>query len=352
MSAMKTVTVLAIESSCDETAAAVVRVAPDGRGEILANEVYSQTTEHVDYGGVVPEIAARAHVEKMDGIVAAALQKAKLTGDDLDAIAATSGPGLLGGLLVGVSYAKTLAMVYNKPFLGANHLEGHALTCRLTDHTAFPYILLLTSGGHCLFVEVRGVGDYTTLGSTLDDAAGEAFDKIAKIMGLPYPGGPHIERLAKNGDKAAFELPIGLKNPSLDFSFSGLKTAARQIIEAERAKKGALSDQFIANMAASVQHTIAKTMAFKVKKAFKATGINRLVVAGGVAANTEIRQTLEKTSHNMGAECAFPPIGLCTDNAAMIAYTGAVRFQHGQEGDMTSSCQPRWPLDNMALKQA
>lgn len=341
-----TVTVLALESSCDETAAAVVRVAPDGKGEILANIVYSQTKEHADYGGVVPEIAARAHVDKMDGVVEQALTKASLSLAAIDAFAATSGPGLLGGLLVGVSYAKSLALAYNKPFLGVNHLEGHALTCRLTDHVPFPYLLLLTSGGHCLFIDVKDVGDYTTLGGTIDDAAGEAFDKVAKLMGLPFPGGPMMEKTAKDGNPQAFEFPIPLRHEGLDFSFSGLKTAARQAIVAAEP----LSDATRADIAASFQHTVAETLALKSRRALKHTQSPRLVVAGGVAANKTIRAALEKAAHSQKAAFFVPPIGLCTDNAAMIAYAGAVRLLAGEADNLDTAARPRWPLDERTGK--
>lgn len=342
-----TVTVLAIESSCDETAAAVVRVAPDGKGEILANIVYSQTAEHRDYGGVVPEIAARAHVDKMDGIVDQALTKAALTLGDIDAFAATSGPGLLGGLLVGVSYAKSLALAYNKPFLAVNHLEGHALTCRLTDHVPFPYLLLLTSGGHCLFIAVQGVGNYTTLGGTIDDAAGEAFDKVAKLMGLPFPGGPMMEKTAESGNPKAYAFPIPLRNEGLDFSFSGLKTAARQTIMAAEP----LSDATRADIAASFQHTVAETLALKSRRALKHSGSPRLVVAGGVAANKTIRAALKTAADSQKAAFFVPPIQLCTDNAAMIAYAGAVRLLAGEKDDLAAAARPRWPLDERTGKK-
>lgn len=341
-----TVTVLAIESSCDETAAAVVRVAADGKGEILSNVVYSQTTEHADYGGVVPEIAARAHVQKMDSIVDKALADANLAPADIDAFGATSGPGLLGGLLVGVSYAKSLALAYNKPFLGINHLEGHALTCRLTDHVPFPYLLLLTSGGHCLFIDVKGVGNYTTLGGTIDDAAGEAFDKVAKLMGLPFPGGPMMEKTAQNGNPKAYEFPIPLRHEGLDFSFSGLKTSARQAIM----KAEPLTDQTRADIAASFQHTVAETLALKCRRALKQTGSPRLVVAGGVAANKTVRAALEAAAKSQKADFFVPPIGLCTDNAAMIAYAGAVRFQVGEHDSLGTAARPRWPLDERTGK--
>ena len=339
--------ILGIESSCDETAAALVEVAADGTGRVVNSTVYTQHKEHLDYGGVVPEIAARAHVDKMDPIIRTCLQDAGCALDDIDGIAATAGPGLLGGLLVGVSYAKSLALATGKPFLGVNHLEGHALTCRLTDNTPFPYLLLLVSGGHCQFILTRGVGDYTTLGGTLDDAVGEAFDKVAKLLGLGYPGGPRIEALAKEGDPTAFKLPLPLRDKGIDFSFSGLKTAARQLIQAQPK----LDTTTMANICASFQEAVAQILEIKTRRALKQCGAKHFVLAGGVAANTLLRQRLEAVCTKLGVTFAAPPLAFCTDNAAMIAYAGGLRLLAGEVTDLELNATPRWPLDTLTPPQ-
>lgn len=341
--------VLGIESSCDETAAAVVGFPADGGSPVIkANTVYTQHQEHLDYGGVVPEIAARAHVEKMDPIVHTCLKEAGLELTDIDAFAATSGPGLLGGLLVGVSYAKSLAMAEDKPYIGVNHLEGHALTCHLTDGVDFPYLLLLVSGGHCQFIHVKHAGGYETIGGTLDDAVGEAFDKVAKLMGLGYPGGPIIEKLAKNGNPKAYKLPIPMKNEGIDFSFSGLKTAARQLVD--RTKE--TDDKTIADICASFQETVARTLEIKSKRALEyLPEAKNFVLAGGVAANRMLCGRLETMCKDVGVNFTAPPVHLCTDNAVMIAYAGGLRYLAGETTGMDGSATPRWPLEDMtALK--
>lgn len=333
--------VLGIETSCDETAAAIV--AYDGvRPQVVANVVHTQL-EHLDYGGVIPEIAARAHLEKLEPLVRRALEEAGLALAEVDGIAATAGPGLLGGLLVGVSFAKTLAMAAEKPYIAINHLEGHALSPRLAHDVPFPYLLLLASGGHCQFLHVKGVGDYTLLGATQDDAAGEAFDKVAKLLGLPYPGGPAIEKLAKQGNPEACTFPIPMQGRGLDMSFSGLKTAVRQLVVAE----SPLSDQRRADIAASFQATVAKTLADKTKAALKASGAVRFVVAGGVAANQAIRSTLQRVCDKAGATFSAPPLALCTDNAAMIAYAGALRLAAGATTPLAAGATPSWPLNTL-----
>jgi N6-L-threonylcarbamoyladenine synthase len=348
---MKPVRVLGIETSCDETAAAVVERLPDGRGRILSNVVHSQIAEHAPFGGVVPEIAARAHVDLLDGIVERAMAEAELDFRDLDAVAATAGPGLIGGVLVGLMTAKAIATVHRLPLIAVNHLEGHALTPRLTDGVAFPYLLLLVSGGHSQFVAVEGLGRYGRLGTTIDDALGEAFDKTAKMLGLPYPGGPQVERLAATGDAARFDLPRPLmRRDSLDFSFSGLKTAVRLAAEAAQP----LSEATIADLCASFQAAVTDVVRFKATlalKAFKArTGVASplLVTAGGVAANRAIAAALGEAAAAAGGRVVVPPGRLCTDNGAMIAWAGIERHLAGASDGMGAQARPRWPLDETA----
>ncbi|HEV7874303.1 MAG TPA: tRNA (adenosine(37)-N6)-threonylcarbamoyltransferase complex transferase subunit TsaD, partial [Enterovirga sp.] len=341
--------VLGIETTCDETAAAVVELGADGRGRILANEVLSQIAQHTAYGGVVPEIAARAHVEVIDRLVARALDRAGVGLADLDGIAAAAGPGLIGGVLVGVTTAKALALVANKPFAAVNHLEGHALTARLTDGTQFPYLLLLASGGHTQLVAVRGVGDHVRLGTTVDDAIGEAFDKVAKLLGLPYPGGPQVESEAAKGDPERFALPRPmLGRPKPDFSLSGLKTALR--IEAERAAP--LSDQDVADLCAGFQAAVVDVVADRTRVALRAFRERvghptALVVAGGVAANDAIRRALARLATESGLKLVAPPLNLCGDNGAIIAWAGLERLRLGLIDDLGAPARPRWPLDEL-----
>ena len=339
--------VLGIETTCDETAAAVVGTGYDGRGEILSNEVLSQIAEHAAYGGVVPEIAARAHVEVIDRLVARALQNAGTTIDEIDGIAAAAGPGLIGGVLVGLTTAKALALVTRKPLLAVNHLEGHALTARLTDGIGFPYLLLLASGGHTQLVAVRGVGDYVRLGTTIDDAIGEAFDKVAKLLGLGYPGGPQVEREARTGNPERFTLPRPMHGrPEPNFSLSGLKTAMR--LEAERMAPLGPSD--VADLCASFQAAIVDVIVDRTRvglRAFReaAGHPTALVVAGGVAANQAIRSALERFAVESGLRLAAPPIELCGDNGAMIAWAGLERLRLGLVDDLMAPARARWPLD-------
>ncbi|WP_290848524.1 tRNA (adenosine(37)-N6)-threonylcarbamoyltransferase complex transferase subunit TsaD [Henriciella sp.] len=338
-------TVLGIETSCDETAAAVLRL-EDGRATILSEIVRSQVEAHAPYGGVVPEIAARAHADIADQIVAASIEKSGLSLSELDGIAATSGPGLIGGVMVGMMTGKALALASGKPFLPMNHLEGHALSPRLAEDCAFPYLLLLVSGGHCQFIEVRGLGQYRRLGTTIDDAAGEAFDKLAKLLGLGFPGGPAVERTAAGGDPKRYKLPRPLMDrDGLDMSFAGLKTAAARIIEA-----GDLSEQDKRDLCASYQAAIADCLTQRADRAlgmFEADGEKRLVVAGGVAANQAIRASLDAAASRHGARLIAPPLRHCTDNAAMIALAGAEHLAAGKvDADaMSFSARPRWPLD-------
>ncbi|WP_342363554.1 tRNA (adenosine(37)-N6)-threonylcarbamoyltransferase complex transferase subunit TsaD [Terrarubrum flagellatum] len=340
--------VLGIETTCDETAAAIVRLAGDGRGEILANEVHSQIKDHAPYGGVVPEVAARAHVEILDGLVKRALNDANLKLSDVDGVAAAAGPGLVGGVLVGLTTAKTLALAAGKPFVAVNHLEAHALTPRLTDGLPFPYLLLLVSGGHTQLLAVRGVGDYKRLGTTIDDAVGEAFDKVAKLLGLPYPGGPAVERAAERGDPERIPLPRPmLGRPKPDFSLSGLKTAVR--MEAE--KRMPLNGADVADLCASFQAAIVDVLVDRIRFALRAfrDATNEppraLVVAGGVAANGAIRQALVRLAAEIGLRLVAPPPALCTDNGAMIAWAGIERLALDMKDELDASPRPRWPLD-------
>lgn len=343
--------VLGLETSCDETAAAVVRRdagAPDGPGIILSNVVLSQIADHAAFGGVVPEIAARAHVEALDGIVARALAEAGVTLGEVDAIAATAGPGLIGGVLVGLMTAKALAAATGKPLIAVNHLEGHALTARLTDGIAFPYLLLLVSGGHTQLIAVEAVGRYRRLGTTIDDALGEAFDKTAKLLSLPYPGGPAVETLAREGDPTRFPLPRPLlTRESLDFSFSGLKTAVRHAAESV----APLTRTDAADLCAAFQAAVSDIVAIKAERAlafFAAhSGVTAptLVVAGGVAANKAIATRLEAAVARAKGRLIVPPGRLCTDNGAMIAWAGAERLALGLVDGLDSVARPRWPLD-------
>jgi N6-L-threonylcarbamoyladenine synthase len=343
-------TVLGLETSCDETAAAVVRLA-GGRAEVLSSVVGSQIAAHAPFGGVVPEIAARAHVESIDAIAERALADAGLGYADLTGVAATAGPGLVGGVMVGLSFGKAVALARGLPLVAVNHLEGHAVSARLGADIAYPFLLLLVSGGHCQLLEVAGVGACTRLGSTIDDAAGEAFDKIAKTLGLPYPGGPALERLAEGGDAARFTLPrMLLGRKDCDFSFSGLKTAAARIAE------GLASDPDRRDLAAAVQAAIADQLAERTDRAMKAYALAhegrslRFVVAGGVAANQAVRAKLTVTAEARGFTFHAPPLAYCTDNAAMIALAGAERLTLGLSDPLDAVARPRWPLDEAAAE--
>jgi N6-L-threonylcarbamoyladenine synthase len=343
--------VLGIETTCDETAAAVVGTDEDGRGVILSNEILSQIAEHAAYGGVVPEIAARAHVEVLDILVKRALEAAGTTLDQCDAIAAAAGPGLIGGVIVGLTTAKALAMVTKKPLIAVNHLEAHALSPRLTEGIAFPYLLLLVSGGHTQLLAVRGVGDYVRLGTTIDDAIGEAFDKTAKLLGLPYPGGPEVEKEALKGDPERFALPRPLSGRGVpDFSLSGLKTAVR--LEAE--KIAPLSARDVADLCASFQAAVVDVIVDRTRVALRlcrevAGHPNALVVAGGVAANQSVRRALQRLAAEAGLRLAAPPPALCTDNGAMIAWAGLERLREGLVDDLSFAPRARWPLDPDAV---
>ena len=344
-------TILGLESSCDDTAAAVLRMVQPGQAEVLSSVVHGQGDLHAAFGGVVPEIAARAHAEKLDHAVREALTQADIGLDCIDAIAVTAGPGLIGGVLAGVMCAKGLADGAGLPLVGVNHLAGHALTPRLTDGVPYPYLVLLVSGGHCQLLQVRGPDKFTRLGGTIDDAPGEAFDKVARLLGLPQPGGPEVERAAKAGHAGRFAFPRPLLDrPGCDMSFSGLKTAVLRARDRIVAEKGGLTRTDRADICAGFQAAVADVLAEKTRRALAIHteglgGRTVLAVAGGVAANTAIRAGLETVSAEFGADFVAPPLALCTDNAAMIAYAGAELYAAGRRDDMTLAARPRWPLD-------
>jgi len=349
--------ILGIESSCDETAAALVN---DER-KILGQALLSQK-EHIAFGGVVPEIAARSHLEHIDAIIDDACRQAGVKLDEIDGVAAASGPGLIGGVVVGVMAAKAIALALNKPFIAVNHLEGHALCARLTEDVDYPYLLLLVSGGHCQILIVKDVGQYERLGTTIDDAAGEAFDKVSKMLGLGYPGGPLIEKAALSGDENRFLLPRPLiSSGDCNLSFSGLKTAVRRIVESY-ASGGDIScvqipEQDVCDIAASFQKALTDCLIKKLQKAVKIFKSKypqgrHIVVSGGVAANSYLRQNLENVARKENLIFAAPPIRFCTDNGVMIAWAGLERFQKGYVSSLDFKPRPRWPLDENAPKAA
>jgi N6-L-threonylcarbamoyladenine synthase len=341
--------ILGIETSCDETAVAIVT----DEGKILSNIVFSQLKEHEEYGGVVPEIAARSHLAHLPGVLEKALAEAGCSFQEIDAFAATAGPGLIGGVIVGVMMAKSLASVHGKPFIAVNHLEGHALTVRLTDGVEFPYLLLLVSGGHCQLLSVKGLGNYEKLGGTLDDALGEAFDKVAKMLGLGFPGGPAVEKAALTGNPLRFPFPEPLKNRAgCDFSFSGLKTSVRTLLANLVTQPEGVTEQDKADICASFQYTVGKTLQHRVAEAMKCYAPSdvsgrQLVVAGGVAANRYLRAILGELCEKEGYRLILPPLSLCTDNAAMIAWAGLERFRAGETSSLATESRPRWPLDEL-----
>jgi len=339
--------VLGIETTCDETGAAIVHRDNEGRGEIRSNIVLSQLAEHQPFGGVVPEIAARAHVQVLDRVIQTAMDKAGLEFSALDGVAASAGPGLIGGVIVGLTTAKALSLVIDKPLIAVNHLEAHALTARLTHNIDFPYLLLLVSGGHTQLVSVEDVGRYIRIGGTLDDAIGEAFDKTAKLLGLPYPGGPAVERCAVDGDPRRFKLPRPmLGRPEPDFSLSGLKTAVR--LEAQRIAP--ISRKDIADLCAGFQAAIIDIIVDRVQIALqllreRGGNPNAIVVAGGVAANRAIRDVMEELSISLSLPLVIPPAELCTDNGAMVAWAGAERLIRGMVDTLDVRPRARWPLE-------
>lgn len=339
--------ILALESSCDETATAILEFDNQHNASVLAECVYTQAKEHFDYGGVVPEIASRAHLDKFSPLIEQTIKDSGLTYSDLDAIAATTGPGLLGGLLIGTTFGKSLALSLNIPFIPVNHLEGHALIANLTNKVEFPFLLFLASGGHCQFIEVKAFGDYEIIGGTIDDAVGEAFDKVAKMLKLTFPGGPKLEKLALNGNPHAYKFPEPLKHKGLDFSFSGLKTSVRT----EILKHEDLTDEIRADIAASFQQTVVNLVIHKVKKALQETNMKRFVLAGGVAANKMLRNELEIFCKNNNIELTLPAIKWATDNAVMIGYAGGIRYFDKQidanKQHLDAKPTPRWPLASL-----
>jgi N6-L-threonylcarbamoyladenine synthase len=358
------VILLGLETSCDETAVGIV----DVRRQILADRVASQLEEHKPYGGVVPEIAARAHLDRLDDLIRLALKDAGIGLDDLAGVAATCGPGLIGGVMVGAMTGKAIAAVRNLPFIAVNHLEAHALTARLTHDVAFPYLLLLISGGHCQLILVKGVGEYRLLGTTIDDAVGECFDKGAKLLGLGYPGGPLIEQAAAGGNAKAFDLPRPLTGrPGCDFSFSGLKTALRQMTEdryqgSDKKKlnlpSGACPLPSVSDAAASLQAAIADILFDRTKNALEILArenmkVTALVAAGGVAANGAIREKLTRLAgEDYGLPFVAPPPALCTDNGVMVAWAGLERLRLGFTDSLDIAARPRWPLDELSNRRA
>lgn len=332
--------VLGIETSCDETGIAVF----DDEKGLLSHQLYSQVKLHADYGGVVPELASRDHVRKIVPLIRQALVDANSTADDIDGVAFTQGPGLVGALLVGSSVGRSLAYAWNKPAVGVHHMEGHLLAPMLEDTPPpFPFIALLVSGGHTMLVKVEGIGLYEVLGESVDDAAGEAFDKTAKLLGLDYPGGPLLAKLAEKGVSGRFKFPRPMTDrPGLDFSFSGLKTFAANTIRSHDN-----DDQTRADIALAFQDAVVDTLLIKCKRALKQTGLKCLVIAGGVSANTALRQELETVLAKSGGQVFYPRLEFCTDNGAMIAYAGLQRLKAGQTESLSAKAKPRWPLDSL-----
>src|SRR5580692_10711870 len=340
--------ILGIETTCDETAAALVERTEDGKGRILSNIVLSQVSEHAEFGGVVPEIAARAHVEALDHIVAKAMAEAHASFGALDGIAAAAGPGLIGGVIVGLTTAKAIALAHDKPLIAVNHLEAHALTARLTDSVPFPFLVLIASGGHTQILAVKGVGDYDRLGATMDDAIGEAFDKTAKMLGLSFPGGPAVEAAARGGDPTRFALPRPLLGrPDANFSLSGLKTAVRHAAESV----APLRPRDVADLCASFQASVVDVVEDRIRMGLKlfrrrlGVAPRAVVVAGGVASNAALREALTQFCAEAGLPLVAPPPKLCTDNGAMIAWAGVERLRLGMIDGLDAPGRPRWPLD-------
>ncbi|TPH17706.1 tRNA (adenosine(37)-N6)-threonylcarbamoyltransferase complex transferase subunit TsaD [Litorilituus lipolyticus] len=338
--------ILGIETSCDETGIAIY----DDKLGIMSHRLYSQIAVHADYGGVVPELASRDHVRKTIPLIKEVLAEANLTPQDLDGVAYTAGPGLVGALLVGCSIGRSLAYGWNLPAIPVHHMEGHLLAPMLEDNVPeFPFVALLVSGGHTMLVRVDGIGEYKLLGESVDDAAGEAFDKTAKLLGLDYPGGPVLAKMAEQGEVGRFKLPRPMTDrPGLDFSFSGLKTAAGTLVRKETEHLSeAEKAQTFADIANAFQQAVVDTLAIKCKRALKQEGLKRLVIAGGVSANTSLREKLAITTEKLGGEVFYPRPEFCTDNGAMIAYAGLQRLQTGQLEELTFKAKPRWPLDTL-----
>ncbi|HDR1026395.1 tRNA (adenosine(37)-N6)-threonylcarbamoyltransferase complex transferase subunit TsaD [Pasteurella multocida] len=338
--------VLGIETSCDETGVAIY----DEEKGLVANQLYTQIALHADYGGVVPELASRDHIRKTAPLIQAALAQANLTSDEIDGIAYTSGPGLVGALLVGSTIARSLAYAWNVPAIGVHHMEGHLLAPMLEDNPpTFPFVALLVSGGHTQLVRVDGVGRYQLLGESIDDAAGEAFDKTAKLLGLDYPGGAALARLAEKGDPKRFKFPRPMTDrPGLDFSFSGLKTFAANTLQQAIKEEGELTEQTKADIAYAFQQAVVETLVIKCRRALKETGFNRLVIAGGVSANKQLRQDLAQLMQQLKGEVFYPQPQFCTDNGAMIAYTGFLRLKQGESQPLAIQVKPRWAMTELS----
>lgn len=338
--------VLGIETSCDETGVAIY----DEEKGLVANQLYTQIALHADYGGVVPELASRDHIRKTAPLIQAALAEANLTPEDIDGIAYTSGPGLVGALLVGSTIARSLAYAWNVPAIGVHHMEGHLLAPMLEDNPPeFPFVALLVSGGHTQLVRVDGVGQYALLGESIDDAAGEAFDKTAKLLGLDYPGGAALSRLAEKGDPDRFTFPRPMTDrPGLDFSFSGLKTFAANTITQAIKEEGELTEQTKADIAYAFQQAVVETLAIKCRRALKETGFKRLVIAGGVSANKQLRHDLAQLMQQLKGEVFYPQPQFCTDNGAMIAYTGFLRLKQGESQSLAIQVKPRWAMTELS----
>ena len=337
--------ILGIETSCDETGVAIY----DEEKGLIANQLHTQIALHADYGGVVPELASRDHIRKLAPLLQAALQEANLTAKDIDGVAYTSGPGLVGALLVGATVARSLAYAWNIPAISVHHMEGHLLAPMLEENPPdFPFVALLVSGGHTQLVRVDGVGRYELLGESIDDAAGEAFDKTAKLLGLDYPGGAALARLALNGTPNRFVFPRPMTDrPGLDFSFSGLKTFAANTLHHVMQEEGELTEQSKADIAYAFQEAVVDTLAIKCKRALKQTGLKRLVIAGGVSANKQLRQTLAELMQQFGGDVFYPQPQFCTDNGAMIAYAGFLRLKQGQQQDLAIEVRPRWAMTEL-----
>lgn len=337
--------ILGIETSCDETGVAIY----DEEKGLIANQLHTQIALHADYGGVVPELASRDHIRKLAPLLQAALQEANLTAKDIDGVAYTCGPGLVGALLVGSTVARSLAYAWNVPAIGIHHMEGHLLAPMLEENPPhFPFVALLVSGGHTQLVRVDGVGRYELLGESIDDAAGEAFDKTAKLVGLDYPGGAALARLASNGTPNRFAFPRPMTDrPGLNFSFSGLKTFAANTLHQVMKEEGELTEQSKADIAYAFQEAVVDTLAIKCKRALKQTGLKRLVIAGGVSANKQLRQTLAELMQQLDGEVFYPQPQFCTDNGAMIAYAGFLRLKQGQQQDLAIEVRPRWAMTEL-----
>ena len=336
--------VLGIETSCDETGVAIY----DSEQGLLAHQLYSQVAMHAEFGGVVPELASRDHILKLSPLIDACFQEASMTAEDLDGVAYTAGPGLIGALMVGSAMGRSLAYAWDKPAIAVHHMEGHLLAPMLEDDAPrFPFVALLVSGGHTQLVDVRGIGDYQLLGESIDDAAGEAFDKTAKMMGLPYPGGPLLSKLANDGRPGEFDFPRPMVDrPGMDFSFSGLKTAVRVAI-AEHAENEQVPDQTKADIAWGFQEAVVDTLAIKCRRALKETGHKALVIAGGVSANLRLREKLAETAKKHRCKLFYPRLQFCTDNGAMIAYAGCQRLLAGETSELVIQPKARWPITDL-----